>query len=131
MLPPGFHRDLRRHQRIIGGDHRRRPAFHQPAQTADPLHRQLITVDIRLKKDQILGRIQHHIPVIKFIILIQFLGPQVTESDDDLIPKTIANPINHMQLLRIHTPAERHAGLLTHKHFLNLFIFSQFFQGSQ
>ena len=47
-------------------------------------------MNIRLIKNKILGRINHHIFIIKLIILIDILGPAITESNDDFIFKTIA-----------------------------------------
>ncbi len=45
--------------------------------------------------------------------------------------KTIAQPVYHMKLLGIDTAAYRYRRPFLPKHLLNLFIFSQFLQGSQ
>ena len=98
---------LRRHQRGIGGDNGDWLSLHQPAQYLHTLLHQLVAVDICLKKNQVLCRVQHDISVIKFIFLVYFLRFYVTVSNDDFNPKTIAQPIDHMQFLGVHTPGER------------------------
>ncbi len=62
------------HQRRIGSDDGNGLPFHDSAQCLDPLLYQLITVDIRLEKDQILCRIQHDISVIKAVFLVDLFG---------------------------------------------------------
>ena len=62
---------LRCHQSSIGCHDGHRLALHDPAQSADTLLYQLIAVNVCLKEDQILGRIQHDISVIKFIFLVK------------------------------------------------------------
>ena len=65
---------LRCHQCRIGGNNGDRLTLHDSAQGLDPLLHQLIAVDIRLEKDQVLRRIQHDISVIKAIFLVDLFG---------------------------------------------------------
>ena len=65
---------LRCHQCRIGGDNGDRLTLHDSAQGLDPLLYQLIAVDIRLEKDQVLRRIQHDISVIKAVFLVDLFG---------------------------------------------------------
>ena len=96
------------HQCRICGDDGYWFLLHQPAKSLDPLPNQLISMDIRLKKYQILGRVQYDIPVIKLIFFIKFFGFQIAVCHDHLDPKSFAQPIYHMQLLRVHTAGNGH-----------------------
>ena len=119
-------RHLGGHQRRKGGEHRQRLPLNNFTQRLHPIRHQLVPMDIRLVKNQILRRIQGHIPVIKLIILINFPRLQITESNDDFIPETIAESIRHMKLLGIHTSGKADTGPLLFQKRLTLFKFRQF-----
>ena len=67
-------RHLRAHQRGKGGHHRHRPSLDQLSQHLHPVRDQLIAVDVRLIKNQILGRIQHRTFIIKLVHPGKLLG---------------------------------------------------------
>ena len=100
--------DLGRHQRRIGCDNSDRFPLHQPPKGLDPLSNQLVSMDIRLEKYKILCRIQHDISVIKLVFLKNLPGLQIIVSNDDLNAEAIAQTIDHMQFLGIHTARQSH-----------------------
>ena len=119
-------RNLGSHQTIKSSHHCQGTPFHNPPQYFDPLFYQFVPVDIRLIKNEILRRIKHDIFIIKLIVLINFLRPKVTESNDDLIFKTIAQTIYHMQFLGIHAARQRRRCVRLFQKLCNLFEFPQF-----
>ena len=119
------------HQRSIGCDNRHRLALQQTTQCSDSLLYQLVSMNIRLKKDQVLSRIQHDISVIKLIFLIDFFCFYVTISNDDFCLKAIAQTVNHVQFLGIHTTRQCHRSLFLFQSFLQAVKFRQLSKGSK
>ncbi len=65
---------LGRHQCRKGRNQRQGPALRNPPQRPHPLPGQLVAVDIRLEKDQVLGGIEKNVSIIETVFLIEFPG---------------------------------------------------------
>ena len=79
-------------------------------QDRNPLLFEQVAVDIRLKKDQILGRKIQDIPVEKAIVFVQFPCTQITVRDDKPAVIPLCRTGNKMRFLRINTAAHlKHA----------------------
>ncbi len=102
-------RDLGRHQGRQRSDHRHRTILRYSAQHLKTLGLQLLSPQIRLIEDQILGGKKQGIPVIKAIILPQLPGPLTAVGQDHLRPaagrqrRLSAKRMGQLHLLGFHT----------------------------
>ncbi len=102
-LPKGH---LRRLQGRKCRHHRRRLAVDEAAETADSLGLDLVAAQVRLIEDQILCGIEHRVPVIEEVLLLDLLRPPVGVRDDKPEPRVRgqkiipAQRIGEVELLR-------------------------------
>ena len=87
---PGLHQTVKRRH------NGQRRALQQAPQHFPTLGHKLVAVNIRLEKDQILGRIHADIPVIKLIVLINLPHALIAVGDDQFIAKPFSQPEYHV-----------------------------------
>ena len=110
---------LRCHQGSKSRHHCYRSSLNEAPQAPDTLPCDLIAVDIRLIKDKILGRIHSNVPVVELIVLIDLFCPKIRIGHYYPVLKALTQPINEMELLRVHTASD----LATGKRFLKIFTY--------
>ena len=120
-----------RHQSRKCGDNRDRFSLKKLAQNSHPLLNQLITVNVCLIKDQVLGRKIIGFSTIQLAIIQQLLRLHITVCHDQLHIILFRKSIYHMKLLGIHTAADTDLALLCIQLFLNILIFPQLSKGRQ
>lgn len=119
-----------RHQSRKCGDNRDRFSLKKLAQNSHPLLNQLITVNVCLIKDQILGRKIIGFSTIQLAIIQQLLRFHITICHDQLHIILFRKSIYHMKLLGIHTAADADLALLCIQLFLNILIFPSSLRGA-
>jgi hypothetical protein len=92
-VPQGPQGDLGRHQGRESRNDGRGPALNDPAQAADPLGLDFPSPQVGLVEDQILGRIEEGVPVIKTVLLGNFPGPQVGIGQDQTEPGPVVQAV--------------------------------------
>ena len=114
------------HETVQGGHDHPAGSLQQGLQHQEPLAGHHIPMDVRRVEEQVLGRIEPHIPGEIPEILIDLLCPGLVIGDDQLPGIVLPQLVHQMDLLGIQGPNGLHRAALLQKGLGQLFVFDQF-----